>query len=265
MAFGLPELPSLPNPLSALLGAAGAALLQRSYLLQTQTQDGIPRLLVVFDTINEENPEFTFDVTQHPVEKGKETSDHIQEKNPTLKLRGKISNTPLDLSTSIGNLVAGGIAAITSSEARTNLLNTGLTQAAGIGGALLQGKAANAGSIIAGASDSIARTALLNAAQAKTPFDVITKRQRFPSMVITRIGFPRTNQTGFAVEFEIDMIQLRIVSPLQVQLTQLDESVISGGTPAAKLGSQSTKGVSDQATDSANGSWLRKIIKGVTG
>lgn len=265
MAFGLPELPALPNPLGALLGAAGTALLQRTYLLQTQTQDGIPRLLVVFDTINEETPDFEFDVTQHPVEKGPEVSDHIQEKNPTLKLKGKISNTPLDLATSIGNLVASGISFISSGQARANLLNTGLQQAAGIGGAALQGNAASLGGALAGAADALARTALLNAAQGKTPFDVVTKRQRYPSMVIQKLSFPRTNQTGYALEFEIEMIALRIVSPLQVQLTQLHESVISGASPATNLGSQTTRAVSDQATSSINGSWLRQIVKGVSG
>lgn len=250
----------LSGVLASLKQGVGS-ILQRTYLLQTATPDGIPRLLVVMDTVNEEDPEYTADVTQHAVEQGPEVSDHIQLKNPTLTLKGKISNTPLDLSGAVANLLASGISTITSAQARSNILNTGLPQAAAIGGAALQGNAGDiASSGLAGAADAIARTALLAAYQGKLPFDVITRRQRYPGMVIQRLRFPRNNATGYALDVEIDMIALRVVSPLQVQLTQLDESVISTGTPSSDLGGQTTRQVSDQAAGSINGSWLRQGI-----
>lgn len=252
--------------LGPFASAAGTALLQRTYLLQTQTPDGIPRLLVVLDTVNDENPVFASDVTQHPVEKGPEVSDHIQPKNTVLKLKGKISNTPIDLSSSVGNLLASGLQTITSAQARTNILNTGLQQGGGILGAALMGDAGNvAAAGLSGAADALARTALLAARDNGTPFDVVTRRQRYPSMVIQELKFPRTNQTGKALEFEIDMIELRIVSPLQVQLTQLAEDVINGGTPSANLGAQTSQAASNQALTAVNGSWLRSIVKGVGG
>lgn len=257
---------ALASVLGPLAGSAGTALLQRTYLLQTQTADGVPRLLIVLDTVNDEKPEFVADVTQHPVEKGPEVSDHIQRKNATLSLKGKISNTPLDISVTIGNLLASGIQTITSSQARTNILNTGLQQASGIAGAALMGGAGNPASQgLAGAADALARTALLAAYDNGTPFDVVTKRQRYPNMVIERLAFPRNNATGYALEFEIDMIALKVVSPLQVQLTQLNESVISSGTPSTNLGGQTSAAVSNQAQKAINGSWLRSIISGVKG
>ena len=152
-------------------------------MIQTQTSNGIPKLLVVLDTVTDEEPEFTADVTQHAVEKGPEVSDHIQLKNPTLMLRGKVSNTPLDLSVSIGNVLAGGIAAATDSQARSNLLNTGLSQGASLLGGALQGKVSNplaAG--VAGAMDAISRTIFLAAYTNKTPFNVVTKRQTYTNM-----------------------------------------------------------------------------------
>lgn len=253
----------MASPLDAISGAAGTALLQRTYFLQTQTPDGVPRLLAVLDVVKEEVPEFSAEVTQHPVEAGPEVSDHIQLKNPVMMLKGKISNTPLDLSSSIGNLLAGGTALITSSQARTNILNTGLQQAAGIAGAAVLQGASNIGSAgLAGAADAIARTILLSAYENKTPFDVVTKRQRFTSMVIERLRFPRSNETGYALDFEMELIQLRVVSPLLVQLTQLDESVINGATPSTNLGSQTTAGVSSQSQKSVSGSWLRQIVGG---
>ena len=256
------------GPLGPLLGAAGTALLNRTYLLQNQSSDFVPRILIVMDTVNNEEPEFTADVTQHAVEQGSEVSDHIQLKNPTLTLKGKISNTPLDLNVSVGNLLAGGIASITSSQARSNLLNTGLQQAAGIAGAsLLAGNAGGAASALtggqglAGAADALARTALLNAYENKTPFDVITKRQRYESMVIQRLKFPRDASTGYALYFELEMIKLRTVSAFFVQLTQLSEDIISSATPSTNLGAQTTQQVSAQTSASShNNSILRSLF-----
>lgn len=260
-------IPALPlSALSPLASAAGTALLQRTYLIQTQTSDGIPRLLIVLDTVKEESPVFASDVTQHPVERGKEVSDHIQPKNTLLTLKGTISNTPIDLSVSIGNVIASGLQTITSAQARSNILNTGLQQAAGIAGASLMGAAGNPLSAgLAGAADALARTALLAARDNATPFDVVTKRQRYPNMVIQNLKFPRSNQTGFALDYEIEMIELKIVSPLQVQLTQLAENVISSGTPSSNLGAQTSQAASNQAASAVNGSWLRKIVQGVSG
>jgi hypothetical protein len=257
---------ALGDVLAPLVGAATSAALQRTYLMQMQTATGIPKLLIVLDVVKEEEPKYTADVTKHPVESGPEVSDHIQLHNPTLRLKGTISNTPLDLSSSIGNLIAGGIAAVTSSQARENILNTGLQQAASIAGAALMGGAADPLSAgLAGSADAIARTILLAAYQNKLPFDVVTRRQRYTNMVIESLSFPRDAATGYQLIFEIEMTALRIVSPLQVQLIQLAESVIPGATPSADLGSQTGGGVSSQTATAVNGSWLRQIIKGVGG
>lgn len=251
------------GPVGAISSAAATAALQRTFLIQTQTASGIPIPLAVLDVVTEENPEFEADVTEHPVEQGTEVTDHIQLKNPTLRLKGKISNTPLDLSVSIGNVVSGGIAAISSSQARSNLLNTGLQQGASILGAKLLGKASASGSQFqAGAADAISRTILLNAYQNKTPFDVVTKRQRYTNMVIQRLAFPRNQQTGYALEFEIDLKQVRIVSAVQVQFTQLDEKSISTASSSTSLGSQSTQAASSQVQSQTQGSWLRQITNG---
>lgn len=249
--------------LTPLIGAAASALLQRTYLFQTETPDGIPRILAVLDAVTEENPEYTADVTQHPVEVGPEVSDHIQLKNPRLRLVGTISNTPLDLSSSIGNLIAGGTAFFSSAQARENILNTGISQAASIIGAKILGNASNPLSGgLAGAADAIARTILLNAFEQRQPFDVMTKRQKYGNMVIEKLHFPRDTRTGHQLAFEMDMIHLRIVSPFAVQINTVSEDVVTSAVDKTDLGAQSSAGVSDQASSSANKSWLRQIIKG---
>lgn len=254
----------MASVLGLIASAAGTGLLQRTYFLQSQTQDGIPKILLVLDAVTSEEPEFLADVTEHPVESGPEVSDHIQLKNPTLKLKGTISNNPIDLQTSIGNLLAAGTDLVTSSRARVNALNSGIQQAAGIAGAALLGNSSNpfaAG--LTAAADAMARTIFLSAYENRTPFDVITKRQRYESMVIERLSFPRDSQTGFQLQFEVDLKRIRIVSPLTVEIKNLAETVVTSASTNQNLGAQATRGVS-AATSAAlgNNSILRTLVGG---
>jgi len=252
MAF--PTIPSLGSLSANLAGQ----VLERTFLIQASNSPiGIPIPLAVLDVVKEEHPEFSADVTEHPVEQGPEVSDHIQLRSPTLRLRGKISNTPLDIAPAVANLLSSGIAAITSSQARTNLLNTGISQGIGIVGAAMQGKAADpVAAGIAGAQDSIARTALLAAFQNQQPFDVVTKRQTFTNMVIRSLRFPRSEETGYALEFDMELKQLVIVTPQTVPIKQLSEDVIPSASSVTSLGAQSTQAANTQVVAAVKGSSL---------
>ena len=241
----------MPSQAIQTLGAGIQSATQRTYMFaSTQTAPlGIPIVLAVFDAIMEEVPEYTADVTQHPTESGTEITDHIQLKNPTLKLKGTISNSPVDLSVSITNTLAAGIDLITSSQARVNLLNTGLSQAAGVIGALMQGGGSPG---LSGAADAIARTILLTAFQTKQVVDILTKRQRYPTMAIQRLSFPRDQSTGYQLKFEMDLVQITIVSPLNTIISAVAETVISTAVETTILGAQATAGVAAQNTSSAS-------------
>lgn len=231
--------------MASALGALAAGIQQvlgRTVLLQTNTATGIPVPLAVLDVVKDEVVEYTAEVSDHPVEEGPEVSDHIQLHNPTIRLKGIMSDTPLDLAVAIANIAAGGIAAISSSQARSNLLNSGVSQLGGLVGAKLLGNAANITSnAFAGSVDAISRTILLYAYQAKTPFTLVTKRMSYPNVVIQKLSFPRNEETGYALAFEMDIRQIRLVSTLQVLKTQVDESVISSASSSTNLGSQSTQ------------------------
>lgn len=237
-----------------VIGQGIEAATQRTFMFASSATSplGIPIVLAVFDAVIEEVPEYTAEVTEHPTESGTEITDHIQLKNPTLRLKGTISNSPLDLSVSITNTLAAGIDLLTSSQARVNLLNTGLSQAAGLIGALMQGKATT-GSAITGAADAIARTILLTAFQTKQIVDILTKRQRYPNMAIQRLSFPRNQNTGAQLAFEIDMVQVRIVSPFSAIISAVAETVINSAVEIAILGAQAAAGVA-VSTASAAGS-----------
>lgn len=246
----------LPGPLGALANGIGR-ILGRTILMQPSAASpiGIPVPLAVLDVVKEEIIEYTAEVTEHPVETGPEVTDHIQLHNPTIRLKGVISNTPLDLSVAIANMASGGLAAITDSQARSNLLNSGASQGVGIVGAALQGKAGNIlSSAFTGAVDAISRTILLYAFQQKTPFTLITKRQSFNNVVIQRLRFPRTEETGYALEFEMDIKQLTLVKTIVVQKNQLDEKLIAGGSSSTNLGSQSTQQASPQVASNIKSS-----------
>lgn len=249
--------PTLPSVKSLITGSE--QILTRTIFLQTRTATGIPAPLAILDVVKEEIPEYEAMVTEHPVEEGPEVSDHIQLKNPTLRLKGVMSNTPLDAGIAIGNVLAGGLAAISSSQARSNLLNAGVSQAVGIIGANLQNKTANVAAGIAGAMDAVTRTILLNAYENRMPFNVITKRQRYKDMVIERMSFPRDENSGAALYFEILLKHLTIVAPLKVQLTQVAENTINTAVPATNIGGQATQAVSPQLQSAVQGSPLSNV------
>lgn len=237
------------------LAAGVSQVFSRTIFLQTNTATGIPVPLAILDVVKEEKAEYNAEVTEHPVEFGPEVSDHIQLKSPMLRLKGKISSTPLDMAIAVANTLAGGLSAFTSSQARSNLLNSGISQGAGLLGAALQGNSANLASQgQAGALDAISRSILLTAYENKIPFDVVTKRLRYKNMVIARINFPRNEETGSSLDFEIDLKQVVIVSPLKVQKNILDEKVISSASSSTNLGSQSTQVASAQVSQSMSAS-----------
>lgn len=246
----------MANPLGSLAAGVGQ-ILGRTVLIQPNTATGIPVPLAVLDVVKDENVEYDSDISDHPVEAGTEVSDHQQLKNTAIRLKGTISNTPLDLSTAIANIAAGGLAAITSNQARSNLLNSAVSQGTGIVGATLQGNAGNIGSsVFAGAVDAISRTILIAAFQSRTPFTVITRRARYDNVLIKRLSFPRNEETGYALDFEMDIKQITIVTPLKVQKTQLAENVISTASSPTNLGNQSTQLASNQLTQAVKSSSL---------
>lgn len=239
MALPVPSLGSLAKGVGQILG--------RTLFIQPNTATGIPVPLAVLDVVKDEVVEYDAEIAEHPVEAGPEVSDHSQKKNPTIRLKGTISNTPLDLSVAIANIAAGGLAAISSAQARSNLLNSAVTQAVGIAGATLQGNASIiGGSVFAGAVDAVSRTILQYVFESGTPFSVMTKRATYKNVIIQRLRFPRNEHTGFSLDFEIDLKQIRIVSPLKILKNSVSEDVISTASSSTSLGSQATDTASPQ-------------------
>lgn len=232
--------------IAALANGAGQ-ILGRTLLLQPNTASGIPVPMAVLDVVKQEAIDYDAEVTDHPTEAGPEVSDHVQLLPIMIRLKGTISNTPLDLSVAIANIAAGAYASITSAQARSNILNSAFSQSAGIIGASLQGNAGDfASSAFAGAVDAVSRTILIAAWLNKTPFTLITKRQSYPSVVIKKLRFPREEETGYTLDFEMDIKQIKIVTALTVLKQSVSENVISSASSSVGLGSQVTQVASAQ-------------------
>lgn len=254
--------------LSDLVAASGRSALQRTYLLERETFNGIPRVLIVFDAVTSEDPVFEADVTEVAVEEGPEVTDHIQLKNPRLTLQGVISQTPIDLQVSVANLVAGSVEAATFSQFRANILNTGIQQAAGVASAAMLGSAADPlAGLQSGLADAIGRSLLLSAYERRSRFDVVTKRQRYSSMVIQKLQFPYASDTGNQLRFIIEMKQVRIVKPFEVQIDTVDEAVVTSAVDKTDLGKQAAAALNSNTESAVNQSTFAKIddLLGITG
>jgi len=227
--------------LTQLAQGAARGALGRSFLIEKRA-DGLPRVITVFDAITAENPEYEADVTLLPVEEGEEVTDHIQLKNPVLKLDGTISQTPLDLEVQIINLLAGGLEAATSEQSRANFLNSAANTVTGVAGASLLGNAANPLSQgLAGLTDSIARSSLLSAYERRARFTVVTKRHQYTNMVIKKMSFPRDNRTGDQLIFSLVFQKIRVTKPVAATLTSIGDSVVNSAAPEVNQGAQVSK------------------------
>lgn len=234
--------------ISSIATATARGALGRTFMLE-KTATGIPNLVIVFDAIESEVPEFEANVSLVPVEDSQpEITDHVQIRNPTLSLTGVISESPIDLSVQVANIAASGFAAATNSQVRGNLLNSGLSSAAGvIGGDLLGG--ASVGSAAAGALDIIARQILLSAYERAARLTVVTRRQQFENMIIKKISFPRDRNTGRQTRFTIELQQIRVVVPFLANVSSTDEGVVVSAVPNQSLGSQSLGAITDSVSE----------------
>lgn len=213
--------------------------LGRSFILE-QRQSGLPRLLLVFDAITSEVPEFEADVTLLPTESGTEVTDHIQIRNPILKMDGVISESPIDMEVTAANIAGANLDSVTPGQLRNNFRDAATQSVGGIVGGNLLGTAAS-GLPGAGLVDVIARNALLDLYSRRARFTVVTRRQQYTNMVIQKMSFPKTSDTGRQLQFSITFQQVRIVAPFTVNIESVASDTANSATTEASQGSQTSR------------------------
>lgn len=173
--------------------------------------------------------------TEFEIENGQTVSDHIIIKPFALKIQGLITDTPL--SALQGLIVAG--AGLASSLALSK--NPGVLTKATAGLAL-----SPALSGLFDSSKSVAAyQTLIQLQNLKLPLTVITSLFRYNNMFIRSLSAPRDNKTGKTLVFDLDLIQLLLVSPLAVNISNLANADVAAG--ASSKGSQAGKAPGSEA------------------
>jgi hypothetical protein len=174
--------------------------------------------------------------TSFPVENGTTVNDHIIQKPFSLTLHGIITDTPLSFTKSSA-ITTGVSAAIPST---LGVIGTAAGAAAGALFSALTG-----GGSLSGA----AYKQLVSLQAAGQPFDVVTTLNRYSNMWISSLSAPRSAQTGNALEFTLQLVQLLLVTPLTVQIQIFQ----NGDLSAAEQ---------DQGNQQMNNALLDQVKKG---
>lgn len=146
--------------------------------------------------------------TEFEVEDGSTVSDHVVLKPFNLSLTGIISDTPVNVAT-LAN--AALTTAITSFAPPVGVVGG----AAGLSGVSL------AAALFGAKNPSVqAYEQLLGLQESRKPFDVLTTLKRYANMWIKSLGAPRDAGTGRVLLFEIELVQLLLVTPLTVNIVK---------------------------------------------
>lgn len=181
---------------------------------------------ITVDAMIEEEHEATVDVTEHPVEKGADITDHIRPRLRSLRLYGIISNTPLGFP----EPVAGAI--------QLAALATGVTVPSGLiqsavdlmksGGLFLRVKAA---------FDQLQQ--LVDNA---VPVTLHTPLKDYTNVAICSLRIVRRSGLGDAIEFTAYLKEVRTVDSLTVTTD------VPANQPSKNIGTQGTSSSSKITT-----------------
>lgn len=134
---------------------------------------------IELDAVLDENHEWSAEATSNPVEVGAPVTDHVIEQSDKLKIRGFVTDTPLNLSQSVSGLVNSG-----SVGNRTQAIFDLLHQLIKL----------------------------------KEPMTVYTKHRIYDGMVLTNVTIPRSAGVGEAIEFTAEFIHIRKVATQMVDV-----------------------------------------------
>jgi len=186
-------------------------------------------------------------LTKRELEDGAEVNDHMVTSPEGVVIKGVISETPLDLFTSLSGSAIGAAASLVSSSA-------GGALASGIlGGALLG--AVNGGRTVN--SFEI----MVQLQQKRIKFDLVTGLKNYKDMILTSVVAERSSAIGKAIQFTAVIEKVNFVTS---QLISLNEASMKDiGASAAgetNLGKQSASAASEDT--SSSGSILYNLFGG---
>lgn len=189
--------------------------------------------------------------TEFELEDGQTITDHIIVKPFMLKIQGIITDTPLS---ALLGLVTTAASRLLPSPAVLGPAAGALALAPAISGAI--------GDLLGGVSKPsvAAYEQLLQIQASKLPVSVKTSLKLYNNMWIADISVPRDSKTGQTLIFDIDLVQLLLVSPQTTNISQYVTPDVSAGQ--ANLG---TKAGSDQNSSFSQGFGAGKSLPDAVG
>lgn len=134
---------------------------------------------IELDAALDENHEWSAEATSNPVEEGAPVTDHVIEQSDKLKIRGFVTDSPLNLSQSVSGLL-------------------------------------NSGSV--GNRTQAVFDLLYDLIKIREPMTVYTKHRIYDNMVLTNVTIPRSAGVGEAIEFNAEFIHIRKVATQMVDV-----------------------------------------------
>lgn len=206
----------------------------------------------VLDITYDETIELDAEPTMNPVESGPDVTDNVRVKPVVININGFVSETPLDLNSSLAGLAgaAGG---------QAGKLLGGFGESVGnVAGGFLGAKLLGSGQDPAQA----ARDMLEDLINKKSLVTVVTKRKTYTDMMLTSVRFPRDASSGGGLKLSLRFQRITLVKAKTVMIKNIAKGS-SGAASKSKLGNQSPK--VPTAEQSAKGSSILFKLKSAVG
>lgn len=199
----------------------------------------------VVDASMEEEYEFAGELTDNPIEKGADVSDHMDVKPFQATLRCKVSETPLDFGSAFRGAITSGAELIGTKVGKSIGLTSGvagaaLGTAAGAYLGLLKLKSNSKGRV---------KTALdyfRDLMDKRTPFTLQTGLDQWENIMLFNLRVRRDAKTGQALDFTAQLRQVNFVNAQEVELPVFkDVNTASRAARQKDAGRQAQKSLSD--------------------
>lgn len=214
--------------------------------------------VIRFDAVTQETHGITSDITEHPVEKGANVTDHVRSQTDTMTLEVFVSNAPIrgddhfELDTQVGAV------------APLDLQPAAFT---GIGGTVdprLNGKAASVLQFDQ-PTNFVAEVyrALRELKEGAELLTIVTRLWDYEDMVIKEVSIPRTAAEGDGAKITINFKQVRLV---ETKIVAAPVPTEVRGKPAVDKGAKGGKDSKDGTDDqSKKKSILASALDGLKG
>lgn len=190
----------LIRPRSAIILPSGRPVFGNFALAIVPPGIPIPERFI-FDAISNQRHTRRVTPVRHPVETGLTISDHARREPDTIALEGVVSDTPIAAPALPGGALAGALGTLLN-RAHRELLK------------------------------------LNEHFEKREPVFLATSLRVYENALIESFTFGKSAGTGNAIEISIQLVEVRIVSPLEIpSLNDLD-GLIFGGEGVADLGTQ---------------------------